>query len=197
MNKLSESVIYNNEEKKDKYENFKIENINEITCIREKASLDGFILLKDGRLLLLKYSTINIYNSETFELLSSQQILKNEYNRINLIHLMKNGNILPTLNSKNIYILKLNNNNKFEIVKELKGHTSIIYQVIELENENLISVSYNNTFRIWRKNNNEYFCKILFLPITEITNFYEIKNNIIVFEDLTCNCITFYDVNKI
>jgi len=123
---------------KEKYENFKLENKNEFKSLNEYDNVLDFLLLKDGRLLVsLGNGIIKIYNSETFKEISSQQILEDCDNSIPHIHLMKNGNILPTIwNDKyNIYILKINNDNNFEIIKELRGHTNYISQVIELENE--------------------------------------------------------------
>jgi len=108
---------------------------------------------------------------------------------------MKNGNILPSLYDNNIYILKLNNN-KFEIINELKGHTDHVTQVIELENENLISVSEDKTVRIWNKNNKEYISNILTEEEDEIYDVLEIKNNIIVYDCYNKNYIIFYDLNK-
>jgi len=109
---------------------------------------------------------------------------------------MKNENILPTIYNNNIYILKINNNNRFEIIKELKGHTYFINQVIELENENLISVSSDNSVRIWNKNNNNEYNSNILIEEDIIVDVLEIKNNIIVYDCCYKNYIIFYDLNK-
>jgi len=177
------------------YNNLKVGNIEKITEIEEEDSVLDFELIEDERLLVgFSGSIIKIYNSKTFSLLSSQKIFNKHYN-IYHIHQLKNGNILITIYDRfylNIPILKINFDNTINIIKEIQGNIYMIYNVIELKNQNLVSISIDKTIRFWDMKNYQQIN--LIEEDDYIYDILEIKNNIIAYD---CgNSINFFDINK-
>ena len=54
-------------------------------------------------------------------------------------------------------IIKLIGEDKYQIEQILQGHTSNIRKVIEIKENELISVSYDKTMKIWKLNNENKF----------------------------------------
>jgi len=88
-------------EKKNEQKIFKIEKISLITTIKQNDWAYDILIYDKERLLVSLHGIIKVYNSKTFEELSSNKITNND---IIHLHKMKNGNILPTIFQPNIYI---------------------------------------------------------------------------------------------
>lgn len=118
----------------------------------------------------------------------------NKYNDNNvyLIKKIKNGNIIVNIDNF-LYILKINENNNFELIQEIKN----INNVKELKSGNLITISENKKIIIWKLENEK------FNKINEINNeeegikydLIEVKDNIIYY-DCQNNMIVCYDLNE-
>ena len=114
-------------------------------------------ILKDGR--LVSYSndkTINIYKKNTFEI---QLSIKEDSNNIVWFTQLKDERLI-TCSPENIKIIKLLEDNKYQIDQILKDHTEGARKIIEIKENELISVSYDKTMKIWKLNNeNKFECK--------------------------------------
>ena len=54
-------------------------------------------------------------------------------------------------------LIKLIRKDKYEIQQILKGHSNTVYKVIEIKNNELISISWDKTMKIWILNNKKLF----------------------------------------
>ena len=50
-------------------------------------------------------------------------------------------------------VIKLIGEDEYEIEQTLQGHTSYVCKVIEIKENELISISYDKTMKIWELNN--------------------------------------------
>ena len=55
-------------------------------------------------------------------------------------------------------IIKLIGEDKYNLEQKLSGHTSIVYNVIELRENELISVSSDKTMKKWEIKNDKFEC---------------------------------------
>ena len=113
--------------------------------------------LKDGRLTACFFKGKNnfliLYSKDTFEIQLSIDLP--EYSKG--ITQLNNENIITW--SKDMNIIKLINNNKYNFEQKLIGHTDNVFGVIEIRTNKLISVSSDKTMKIWNlNNNNQYEC---------------------------------------
>ena len=70
-------------------------------------------------------------------------------------------------------IIKLKNDNEYNIEQKLQGHSGCVCNIIEIRGNELISVSYDKTMKKWEIKNNKYEC-------TKTINF-KIRNQIVIF----------------
>jgi len=101
---------------------------------------------------------------------------------------MKNENILATICLIKYYIpiLKINENNNIEIINELKGPYEHVKNCIEINNGNIVSISFDNKIIEWKLINNNYEIKNIINEKYSLPDIIEIKPNIIVY---SCNRI--------
>ncbi len=113
-------------------------------------------ILKDGRLVSCSNDkTINIYKKNTFEI---QLSIKEDLNGIVWFTQSKDERLI-TCSPQNIKIIKLIEDNKYQIDQILKDHSDGARKIIEIKDNELISVSYDKTMKIWKLNNeNKYEC---------------------------------------
>ena len=112
--------------------------------------------LKDGRLISSSNDyTLNIYKKDTFEL---QLSIKEHSGWISFFTQLKNDKIVTCSGDKNINIIKLIDENKYNLEQKLTGHSSDIYTIIEIRDNELISVSCDNTMKRWELKNNKFEC---------------------------------------
>ena len=84
------------------------------------------------------------------------------------------------------------NNNNYNLIDTLKGHTGNIRKIIEIQDNILISCSTDDkTMKIWKMNNNKYDC-INNLTISNILDVISINENKIV-SFAVDNSIIFWD----
>ena len=186
MNKLIQLLNeLQNEPNSIYFHNFKIEKVNNIKTINNNNGYYIYCLqiLDDGRLASGDYnSNLIIYNKETF---NSDILIQNNLGPLNNFTQLKNKNIACSFN--NNYTLKiikiLNYNNQYENIQIINNaHSSYITKILELKNENLITFSYDYSFKIWKLNDNNLYEKISeFKDINYISEGLEIKNNEIIY----------------
>ena len=85
----------------------------------------------------------------------------------------------------------------YEIIQELINHTKWVNKVIEINNMNLISCSFDNKIKIWKKNNNNnlYFNSDEIKFKEHIFDIIEISNNIII-SSHNVNILNVIDIDK-
>ena len=113
---------------------------------------------------------------------------------------LKNKNIACSFYSNNtIKIIKIKNNNYEDIQIINYAHNYWINKIIELKNENLITFSYDCSFKIWKLNNNNEYEKIdEFKDSNWLCDGLEIKDNKIILYAVDTNprSLVFYNLIK-
>ena len=108
--------------------------VNCVTKIKtHKDSISFLNILQDGRLISSSYDNIiNIYNKNTFEV----ELSINEHsNNIYSITQLKNGIIISCSADGTIKLIKLLNNNQYQITHTYKDYNNIFKKIIEMKNE--------------------------------------------------------------
>ena len=151
--KMNKNVIINNEIKKESFTKFALtkfrfeDMINIKTLNNNQGAINCIKTLDDGRIAAGdSNSNLIIYNKETF---NPEIIIKNNLgNLFNLIQL-KNKNIVCSFkNNCTLKIMKIKNNDYEDIQIILNAHYNYISKIIELTNENLITLSWDCSFKI-------------------------------------------------
>ena len=183
----------------EKFENFKFEKINNFkTLNNNKGTIWCLKTLYDGRLAAGdEYSNLIIYDKQIFNPdIIIQNNLKDLYNFTQL----KNKNIACSFKSfYTLKIIKIKNKNEYENIQIIKNaHNKWINKIIELKNENIVSFSWDYSFKIWKINNNNFEIKNEFKDIKELSDGLEIKDNEIILYALKTSpqSLVFYDLNK-
>ena len=135
--------------------------------------------LRDGRLATPSEDrkSLIIFSKDTFEI---QLSIICHSNRIIYITQLNNDKILTCSEDNTMSIIKLINDNKYNIEQKLTGHSNYVYRAIEMRNNELISISNDKTMKIWKFNNNKYECI-----------------NTIIFENSNNNCCNFCNILKV
>ena len=188
---------------------------------KHKSSIYKLLTLNNGKIASASAdNTIIIFNEKTFE----KEIEINEHNSyiFNLIQL-SNDILISCSADRKVNFIRLNeNDNSYEIIQTYKSE--IIYDVIstfmELKNGKLLSGNLNiylNEIKVWNNNYNKIITnngdsdndsnniknfeiekKIKLIDEKGITDIIEIKDNIIVFDQILKNnmnnYITFYNL---
>ena len=148
---------------------------------------EGFIfclkILDDGRLAAGDgYSNLIIYNKETF---NQDIIINNNLKSLDNFTQLKNKNIVCSFESDyTLKIIKIKNKTEYENIQIIKNaHNYWISKIIELKNENIITFSYDNSFKIWKlnNNNNQYEKINEFKDNNYLCDGLEIKDNVILY----------------
>lgn len=125
--------------------------INEETISEHKKIISHIIQLNDGNIASCSMDNyINIYNNETYKILSKTKAHDLD---INYITQIKNGNIISCSKDKSLKIWEYKNNNLFQI-NILLNHTLSVNKVYEYKENYLISCSDDSTLKIWNNNIN-------------------------------------------
>ena len=151
--------------------------------------------LKDGRLISSSYDcTLNIYKKDTFEL---QLSIKEHSDWIAFFTQLKNDKIVTCSNDRNINIIKLIDENKYNLEQKLTGHSSTIYTIIEIRDNELISVSCDNTMKRWELKNNKFECTktITFQNSSNNCNILKINENEFVTSSIGDKFLKFWNSN--
>ena len=178
-----------------KIENFKIyKNLNinksEIFCLQ---------ILEDGRIASSSNSNIIIYNKKTFE---PEINIENKCGKITYFIELKNKNIVAAFYDykfSTIKVIKIINKNEFEIIQNIqKPHTKLIFNLIQLKNNNFISLSWDNSFKLWTLNNITNIYKSIFVKKENnpLYNAIQTKENELLYEIPDSSTIIFFDLYK-
>jgi len=148
--------------------------------------------LKDGR--LASSSTdycLNIYKLNSYEL---QLSIKDESRCRSFIQI-NDGRIIACYDDGTIKVIKLINENKYQIDQNIKGHSSFCRKVIEIKNNELISISFDNTMRIWKFNENKFNCikTIKFQNNSSFCNILILNKNEVVTSSCGDKCLKFWN----
>ena len=181
-------------------QNFNVENMNHITTLKcNNGSILCLKTLEDGRLAAGdEFSNLIIYNKDTFK---PEIIIQNNLERLlNFTQLKNNYIACSFLKNYTLKIIKnINNNNENENQIIKNAHNDSITKIIELKNENLITFSFDYSFKIWKlNNNNKYEIINEFKDSNALSDGLEIKHNEIILYALetTPNSLVFYNLNK-
>jgi len=200
FNELINQKIYLLREKK--YINpkieFKIEN-NIQTLEAHTGYIYHLLFLKDKRLSSCSSDkSVIIYNKENYTPDLKITIHKDTvYYHIQL----RNENIVTCSYDKEIKIIQLLPENKFNVIQTLIGHNNSVLKVLETYDEKIISCSSDQTMKIWEKNekNDSYYC-IDSVLISEMdnndTNILLINENEIVSSSVEDKLLKFWNLKK-
>ena len=94
-------------------------------------------------------------------------------------------------------IIKLIDENKYNLEQKLTGHSSSVWNVIEIRDNELISVSLDNTMKKWEIKNNKFECTktINFQNSGYYCNILKINENEFVTSSKEDKCIKFWNSN--
>ena len=182
---------------KEKFKDFKIENMNIFKTLTNNQR-DIWLLspLIDGRFAAGdSYSNLIIYNKQ----FNPDLIIKNNLGNLITFTQLKNKNIACSfITDFTLKIIKINDNNECEDVQIIKNaHDERITKIIELKNENLITFSWDETFKIWKSTNNKYEKIYEFKDINKLSDGLEIKDNEIVYAlNTNPQSLVFFDLKK-
>ena len=95
-------------------------------------------------------------------------------------------------------IIKLIDEDKYILEQKLKGHNNDVYNVIEIRENELISVSYDKTIKKWEiKKENKFECTktITFQNSNSCCNILKINENEFVTSSYDDKCLKFWNSN--
>ena len=138
--------------------------------------------------------TLNIYKKDTFEL---QLSIKEHSSWINFLKQLNNDKIVTCSGDCTINIIKLIGEDKYNLEQKLTGHTSYALNVIEVRENELISVSYDKTMKKWEIKNDKYECTktITFQNSGSYCNILKINENEFVTSSCSDKCLKFWNSN--
>ena len=96
-------------------------------------------------------------------------------------------------------IIKLIGENKYQIEQTLQAHTNEVCKVIEIKENELISVSRDITMKIWKLNNENKFQRyktITFQNSESCCNILRLNKNVFVTSSCSDKCIKFWNSNN-
>ena len=125
------------------------------TLNEHRSTIHHLLQLKDGRLVSCSDDyTLNIYKKDTFELLLSIK----ESSHIYFFIQLKNDKIITCSYHPEMTIIKLNDENKYNIEQKLAGHGDFVCSIVEIRENELISISGDKTMKKWELKNNKFEC---------------------------------------
>ena len=94
-------------------------------------------------------------------------------------------------------IIKLIDEDKYNIEQKLTGHSGYVYNVIEIRENELISVSYDKIMKKWELKNNKFECTktINFQNSNSHCNILKINENEFITSYSEDKCIKFWNSN--
>ena len=163
-----------------------------------KESITYLSKLKDGRLSSCSSDGfLNIYKNNSFEL---QLSIKLHSNWINSFTQLFNGKIMTCSGDKTIKIIKLINENKYQIEQTLIGHTEDVLKAIEIKKNELISISRDKLMKIWIRNDKNNYINILNIIFQyshfSLCNILKLNDKEIVTSSIHDECIRFWNFNN-
>lgn len=192
-----------------------LNNLYEISTLYfHKESVFCLCILNDKRILSSSNDcSIRIFNQISFEC----DLIINENNEgVIYVFQLNDNSILSCSYNNEIKIYKLIGKYDYQIIQKLNKHKNFVFKVIQLKNENLISISQDETIKFWKKYEEKYIHidsihdKIFFQDIIEINNneiavssskleliiFYEIENKKEIFRINSIKCYFWNNILK-
>ena len=110
---------------------------------------------------------------------------------------LNNGKLITCANDQTINIIKLIDQNKYNLEQKLTGHSSCVSNVIEIRENELISVSNDKTMKKWELKNNKFECSktITFQNSSSWCNILKINENEFVISAREDKCLKFWNSN--
>ena len=176
------NLIKKNKNFDDFFNFFNIKNSHEINCMK---------ILKDKRISIgNENSILTIFNNFTFEI---DIKINNNLQELFYIEQLKNTNLCLSFKTT-IRILKLSKKS-FKIIQDIKNaHESEIWQIKELYNNFLISVSHDKHLKIWTLNENKYIQNFILKENNYFNDIIETKPNEIIFD--VYECVIFFNIKE-
>ena len=137
-----------------------------------KIEVDAIAPISNDRLVLGAKNELQLFEGENKDI----ALISNEHKgRINCLIKLSNGNVASGGQDTTIKIWDID---KKQSISTLKGHTSIVWEIRELEDSKLISASDDNTSKIWdlKTKKNENLCKCS----RHVSSIAILKNNKVV-----------------
>ena len=110
---------------------------------------------------------------------------------------LNNDKIISCSNDKTMNVIKLIGEDKYNLKQKLNGHTNYVRKVIELRENELISVSWDKTIKKWEFINNNFECvkTIDFQNSSGNCNILKINENEFVTSSCGDKCLKFWNSN--
>ncbi len=175
------------------------EYVNTLTLNDNKGRIYCLKILDDGRLAAGdEDSNLIIYDKETFK---PDIIINNNLSSLLNFTQLKNKNIICSFRADStLKIIKIKNKKEYENIQIINNaHNDAISKIIELKNENIITFSFDYSFKIWKLNNNNKYEQINeFKDSNWLSDGLEIKDNEIILYALNTNpqSLVFYNLIK-
>ena len=171
-------------------------NNNFKTITNHKYFVNHIDILNDGRLIAsFSDKSLFIYNKDTYEI---QLSIKEHSKQINSFTEINNKRII-TCSDKTMKIIKLIGEDNYKIEQTLLGHTDFICRIIEIKENELISISYDKIMKIWKLNNeNKFECitNIYFQNSKNNCDIFKLNENEFVTSSRGDKCIKFWNLNN-
>ena len=166
---------------------------------RKNINVSGRIMhiiqLKDGRLAVSAGIILYIYTKNTFNL---QLKIDKHKGEINSFTELKNGLIITCSDDKTMNVIKLIEDNNYDVIQVLKEHRDYVYKMIEIKENEYISISKDTKYAIWKINtlNKFYYLQsIKYNDRRESSNIIKINDNEFAISILNENFIQFWNAS--
>lgn len=153
------------------------------------------IQLRDGRLAVSAGSALYIYIKNTFNL---QLIIDKHKGEINSFTELKNGLIITCSDDKTMNVIKLSEDNNYDVIQVLKEHKDYVYKIIEIKENEYISISKDTKYAIWKINTSNkfyYIQSIIYNDRRDSSNIIKINDNEFAISILNEDFIQFWNAN--
>ena len=170
----------------------KINNFIESNKINLNTGIYCLKILNNNKIGFITNYSLKIFNLQLFK---EELTIKDPLNQFLYCEQLKDGNIIL---SSNRSIMNLYQINDFKInnIQTIKGHLKPVIKIIELFNNNLISLSLDLTMKIWKKDLNNVYVNISSIFYNnKINDVYEFKPNYIITDNIN-NSISIWDLKK-
>ena len=160
--------------------------------------ISHILVLKDGRLSSSAAdNTLIIYNKESFQ---PDLIIKEHTDYVNYHIQLENENIVTISWDYTLKIIKLLPNYKYEVIQELKDHTSIVDKALETKEGKLITCANDKLVIVWKKNEDGLFEVEKKIVANKRdypdSNIVFINDNLLLCTSVTDKNLKFYEMNN-
>ena len=159
-----------------------------------RSSIHHLSQLKDGRLISCSDDyVLNIYKKDTFELLLTIK----ESSHIYFFLQLKNEKIITLSYHLEMNIIKLIDENKYDIEQKLAGHGDLVCNIVEIRENEFISISGDKTMKKWELKNDKFECTktITFQNSRSFCTILKVNENEFVTSSKEDKCLKFWNLN--